>query len=194
MDSMDKEREGDQWLDGALVKFGKAEPRTGLEGRLLTTLQVSSEQRAARRARWILGAAAATAAVVVAISFGPRSAERLLQPIAAAPTMAPSASPAPSFPRAHPKGANVPHMRGLARISRHEVPAAPRMEQFPSQRPLSREEQTLIQVLQSPAKQEFLARNDAHGPLNDLQIGSLKTPSLEVPDLEVAAKTTRKMR
>jgi hypothetical protein len=52
------------WLDEALARYGAAEPRLGLETRILANLQAQAAQR---QRRWIYAFAAAAAAVLFAV-------------------------------------------------------------------------------------------------------------------------------
>ena len=68
MDPGDGEREVEQWLDAALGQYGKVEPRTGLESRVLANLQ-SDRTRIATRRRWwwAAGTVPVAAAIVAAV-------------------------------------------------------------------------------------------------------------------------------
>jgi hypothetical protein len=64
MDPDNPGRKIDAWLDQALARYSGAEPRAGIENRVLAALR--AEQRNPRRRRWMVWVpAAATAAVVV---------------------------------------------------------------------------------------------------------------------------------
>ncbi len=64
MNSEDQKHAAGQWLDDALARYSAAEPRAGLETRILANLKAHVSQR---RRRWILGLAAAAAVMVFAV-------------------------------------------------------------------------------------------------------------------------------
>jgi hypothetical protein len=151
MDPIEKERDGNQWLESALRQYGKAEPRAGLESRLLANLLAERNRIASRRRWWwALGTATALAAVVAAVWVGESGRER--NPGSAAgtsttihreeargsiqPGLAPHAAhPAREVARRRP--ANRP-LRDLS------VSKTPKLAQFPSPQPLSEQEQILV--------------------------------------------------
>src|SRR5258708_18409238 len=84
MDPIDREREIEKWLDGALDQYRKVEPRAGLENRLLTNLSCERNRIALqRRWWWAAGTVPVTAAIVIAAggggSSGGRSAARTVE-------------------------------------------------------------------------------------------------------------------
>ncbi len=52
MDPIKREPDIDQWLDAALSQYAKAEPRAGLEGRVLATLQAERNRVGLKRNWW----------------------------------------------------------------------------------------------------------------------------------------------
>jgi hypothetical protein len=70
--SNDKAREVDQWLESALHQYSQAEPRPGLENRVLASLRIEREQgermRVARHRRWWLPLGTAVAAMLAVIA------------------------------------------------------------------------------------------------------------------------------
>ncbi|HZR29974.1 MAG TPA: hypothetical protein VFA71_14450 [Terriglobales bacterium] len=62
MNSEDQKHAAEQWLNDALAHYGVAEPRAGLETRILANLDAHVSQR---RRRWIFALAASAAVVVV---------------------------------------------------------------------------------------------------------------------------------
>jgi len=144
MDPIEKERDGNQWLESALRQYGKAEPRAGLESRLLANLLTERNRIASRRRWWwALGTATALAAVVAAVWVGesgrernPESAAGTSTTIHREPGLAPHAAhPAREVARRRP--ANRP-LRDLS------VSKTPKLAQFPSPQPLSEQEQILV--------------------------------------------------
>ncbi|HTC91966.1 MAG TPA: hypothetical protein VK699_00760 [Terriglobales bacterium] len=64
MKSEDKKLAAEQWLDDALENYSAAEPRAGIEMRILANLEAHVSQR---RRRWVLALAASAAVVVFAM-------------------------------------------------------------------------------------------------------------------------------
>jgi hypothetical protein len=155
MDPMEREREVDQWLDAALGQYGKAEPRAGLQNRVLANLQAEQNRIASRRRhwRWTLGAATAFAAIVVALWVGGNGRER--NPGSTAKTsptlnqeLRSSVPPETTQPVTHPHeryAAREAANRGPTNRPTHDLlrTSTPKLAQFPSPQPLSEQEQIL---------------------------------------------------
>ncbi len=58
MNAEDRERQLDQWLDGALARYSDVEPRAGLEQRILANLRTQPQRRPWWQWAWIPVAAA----------------------------------------------------------------------------------------------------------------------------------------
>ncbi len=174
MDPIERERDVDQWLDAALSQYGKAEPRAGLESRVLANLQTERNQIAPRwRWWWAVGSATALAAMVVAVWFW--QSGRAVRPGATAGISTTthreqargSIEPAPAAKIAHPAGGypakqvatHRPASRPLRNLS---VAATPKLDQFPSPRPLSEQEQILMSyVARYPENAALVAQAQA---------------------------------
>jgi hypothetical protein len=150
----------DDWLDTALRKYGEAEPRPGLELRVLANLR-AEQGRAVGRAWWPWAALAAVAIVIViavpllrkpekttanSAADGPLTAKHSTQ--AAKNSEEKPAAPAVQVPvkrhataNAHPPARNA---------------ASPRLEQFPSPRPLSAQEEILANYVAQFREQAVL--------------------------------------
>lgn len=145
------EDEFDRELDAALARYAAVEPRTGLEERILVNLRAERTGGVDRAWwRWRLGLAA-TAVVVVGLTLAWRS-------LSPSPLVITNHSPIPapgpgrteiqvaSHDEHVPLGQrHAPH-RAVVRQSSHPetvVPSAPKLDQFPSQRPLSEQERIL---------------------------------------------------
>ena len=151
----------DRWLDRALREYGKAEPRGGLEGRILANLAIAEgdvelrstgQPRAAvptfGSLRWRFGFAglAAGATIVIAICVGSGLRDHGKKTVS---TSVPDAvdqnrggalPPISHAPNPTHRAA-VRRTRNSTRVETASVP--PRLDQFPSQRPLSEQEQLL---------------------------------------------------
>jgi hypothetical protein len=172
------ETELDRALDAALAKYARVEPRAGLEDRILSNLR-AEPARAHDRSWWLLGFAIAAAAVVlVAIGLVSRSAKHS-QPLVQRPTItAPQNVQAQSSP-AKTASALLPANGSIARAQPHPQPSKldlappkdtepdgaetvadnPKLDKFPSPRPLSEQEKLLLEYLQqNPEEAAMIAQ------------------------------------
>jgi hypothetical protein len=153
--NINKDGEIDQWLDSALRQYAKAEPRAGLEARVLANLR-AEQAMAAHRTRWwwAFGTAAAFAAIVVGIWIGEGNRQKTAPEIA-------SISTTPREELRSQKIQREPQPKVVTRISPSRTkrttgnvrandmppnlasPSQPKLEQFPSPQPLSEQEQIL---------------------------------------------------
>ena len=151
MDPNRTERDVDQWLESALSQYGKAEPRAGLESRVLANLQAERNRIASRRRWWwAAGSAAALAAIVAGVWVG--EAGRGRNPGSTAGTSTTTRReavrrlipPEPAPQVAHP-AREVAQRRPANRAVRDlAVARTPKLAQFPSPQPLSEQEQVLV--------------------------------------------------
>jgi len=183
MDPMKQERDLNQWLESALSQYGKTEPRTGLESRVLATLQAERNRIASRRRWWwAMGTAAATAALALVVWLGHADRARNRNGIDAAarhdardthrssPTLdqdVPSARQQAASGQVVGQLASNEQLarKGLRRpstprpVRTSEGADAPRLEQFPAPAPLSDQEQLLARyVRQFPHRAVLMAR------------------------------------
>jgi hypothetical protein len=162
-----KQDELDRVLDKALAKYAAAEPRTGLEERVLAAVR-AERARVPDRAWWRWSVMAALAAmVIVAVTLAWKS-DRPPHPVVA--NHLATATPAAKAPatQAGSKGkANPAHLRerGAIRAAaprpRSGVMMAgnPKLDQFPSPRPLSEQEKLLqAYIAQYPERAVLIAR------------------------------------
>jgi hypothetical protein len=141
MEPRDKNRL-DQWLDHALQHYGDAEPRPGLEARILANLAVSSD-RVPARTRWAIAFASVAAIAVVAVVLwsgggllhDDKTSEKTLHPPVVETQ---NEKRAQTIPVLHREGTSD-HRRRIAKSSRAATKASapPHLNQFPSPRPLS---------------------------------------------------------
>jgi hypothetical protein len=156
MDPIERERDrdvegglDDQWLESALIQFGKAEPRVGLENRLLANLRAERAQAYLRRRWWrALGMVASLAAILVAVRVEERDRERKPESTAATSTTNRAeprelVQPRPIPQIVHP-AREVVLRRPAHRPTRDlAVASTPKLAQFPSPQPLSEQERIL---------------------------------------------------
>jgi hypothetical protein len=143
----------DHLLDAALTKYAAVEPRTGLEERVLAVLR--AEQTTARaKTWWRWGMAGALAAVlVVALALALRSGKSshpvfVDRPAETQPS--PTQAPLTANAGAETVPARVPPVRKQNRqpISTR-LAADPKLDVFPSPRPLSEEELALARYVRN---------------------------------------------
>ena len=151
MEPKDNERIADRWLDVALKQYGIAEPRAGLEGRVLANLQAEKESLAGRRNWWPAVAACAVVAVVVGVLFLMREHSKARKQIAGG-QMTINQPQGPLTSRREPEVKTVPvaaPRRKSAQSKRLHLAetSEPRLAQFPAPRPLTRQEQLLVRYV-----------------------------------------------
>ncbi len=142
----------DRLLDRALARYAAVEPRPGLEDRTLATLHTESSQPAKRWWRWgMVAATAAALAVAIALAF---RSERPPRPVLV------KRSPAPEIVLPEPRHNNeavkeraqFAHNQKPARTHSRPATAAvalnPKLDVFPSPRPLSEQERILKNFIQ----------------------------------------------
>ena len=155
----------DQWLDTALHEYGSAEPRMGLEGRVLANLAAERARRGVRRRWWTYGAVAVTAMACVGVVVWIGATHR-----PAVNYVVSNASPAEK--KADVVGVKpeveAPVVNAVRRTARPlaakriEVAREPRLSQFPSPRGLSEQEQLLVRyVIESPDDAVLVAKEQA---------------------------------
>lgn len=161
MDPKERERKLDRWLDEALSHYNDAEPRLGLERRVLARLQ--EEEKPAKRTvswwRWMPALAAAAAVVIVAVAVRPvleKHIERKPEPA--------TYSAAPSAPTT--KKTEEPE-KSTAETAKAQLPAlkpkgTPRVMAPSTPRPAE-------QVAKSSAPSD--ERNDSNAPALAAKVG-----------------------
>jgi hypothetical protein len=179
MEPRDRERRVEEFVDSALKQYGEAEPLPGLEGRVLANLRVPGKELAERRNWWLALGAAGVAIVVVVVgatTFLTRERSAGPQVVAAQPATSALAKEAvksavPSKPKDIFGSASVfarrarRSMRSLATTGED----GPKLEQFPSPRPLSAQEELLARyVRERPREAGLVARAQAELLKRDL--------------------------
>jgi hypothetical protein len=174
MDPINKQSDIDQWLESALSQYGKAEPRGGLESRVLASLRAERNRIAfARRWWWAAGMATATAvAIAVALWVGESGREKNRVSMAGVSTPRKtenlrSTQPQPSAQIAHPPNETA-KVRPANRPVRGLAVATPKLEQFPSPQPLSEQEKILVSyVTKYPEIAALVAQDQAESMKRD---------------------------
>jgi hypothetical protein len=177
-----------RWLDAALKQYGEAEPRTGLEVRVLASLQAEREHLGRRRSWWPT-LAGITAIVLLGITVAivkngvVKDDQRVKREAfiergdTASVRSLDSVRPA------------TPGMRSAVRrklTTRVKEAAEPRLEQFPAPQPLSRQEEILASyVVQFQREAAIVAQAQTELLERDLaELDKMPTPSKQEPVLE----------
>ncbi len=163
-----KQDELDRALDAALAKYA-AEPRAGLEERVLANLRAETS-RGVERAWWRWGVLAmVAAALLIAVVLSWRL-DRPTHPATHVALTTPATQPARAeiAARGEPRGVGEQAGHALRKTQRHRSPdavivaALPKLDQFPSPQPRSEQERALARyVSQFPQEAELIARAQA---------------------------------
>lgn len=167
-DPIKRKRAVDEWLDAALDQYGKAEPRAGLEGRVLASLQ-AERTRAATPSRWWWVTGMTTALAVIAVAIWAWQTNREVRRVDTVGIMNSTHQEAAIHHQTegHPRKQVVTHGSSGQPMPRVVV-AIPKLGQFPSPQPLSEQEKFLMSyvardpenaVLVAQARAEALARD-----------------------------------
>jgi hypothetical protein len=188
----DRDRFVDELLDSALAHHRDAEPRAGLEGRILAHVRAAASERDTGRKVWKLWvAAAATAAVVVFVAIHvarPPHSPSIQTPQAGNTVSAPAPKETlTAISGAVPKTAPSPRLVEPKRTAQRESKPPRRVEthqwpsQFPTPAPLSDEQKALVQyVRQTPP--QVLATPILKA---DFTVQRVKIKPLDIPSLEI---------
>lgn len=155
----------DRILDTALAKYAAVEPRAGLEGRILANLRAERSQ-VRSRSWWKWGLAAAVAAMfVIALALALRPGKSSKPTIAshANLTVQPAHKPEePSMSRDRIAVKDMPkpvHRLRIHSYSQTTTALVPKLDQFPSPRPLTEQEKMALEyVRNSPVQAALIAR------------------------------------
>ena len=176
VDNSDREREMERWIDDAVSQYGKAEPRPGLEGRVLARLAEARQESSPAPPWWSMrwwSALAFSAAAILALVMvwqqrrGP--AHIPANPVAKIATTPRTEEHAAGSKRPleeNTKSARESRVRAVAqnRANHHALAVAatqnaPKLERFPAPQPLSEQEQLLARYVQEfPRKAALMAR------------------------------------
>jgi len=164
MDARDKEHEIEQWLDAALRQYGNAEPRIGLENRVLANVQSERNRIASQRRWWWAAGMVTVAAIVAALWVGETGSGK--HPATTVGNTTPTHRQAAEAPRGPMPRAPVTHpVKEVVRRHPGKQPirdlalTAPKLDQFPSPTPLNEQEKMLARYVQEfPQKAALVAR------------------------------------
>lgn len=180
-DRRDRERLAGSWLEASLRQYGEAEPRPGLEGRVWAKLRAEREPGPDGSWSWAVALAVLLAVMVGGGIFWARGPGALPETTSGhrSPPLVPKGAPAPlatteaRSPAVSALLSSAP--RRVARRSAAAVGDEPRLEQFPSPRPLSEQEEMLARYVQEETQEAKLVAK--------AQTEMLKKESLEFEQL-----------
>jgi hypothetical protein len=192
----DNDRFVEKLLDSALAQRRDAEPRAGLDGRILAHIRATASERSAARKAWKWWAAAATTAavlVLVAIYSSNRALRTVPQTSQAANT-APVAPPTETLNvKSETAAAGVTKAVEPIQIARRvkkplrHVEAHHWPSQFPTPAPLTAEQRALVQYVQQTPPQVLSAPVvKADFTVPRVEIRPLDIPSLEIRPLALS--------
>ncbi len=151
-------------LDAALANYAAAEPRAGIEERILANLRV--QDHAVRRPWWGWPAIGALAAVVVVVGllltvrFGKPATNVAGHHSPVFPAVTPPAAGSQSADNERPSGAAPALRKKPVRVAvqypENENASAPKLEVFPSPQPLSEQEKMLVAYVAQHRQQAVL--------------------------------------
>lgn len=169
VDDKDRGKEMDRWIDDALSEYGKAEPRPGLEGRVLARLAEARRESSRTRRWWSALAFSAAAILALVMVWRQRSEPPHTNPITNVATAPQTGVHGAGEKRPLDKNANSARENNSLAVaekrSNHRTLAVaatqgvPKLEQFPAPQALSEQEQLLARYVQEfPQKAALVAR------------------------------------
>jgi hypothetical protein len=158
MSHEEREKLADQFLDAALKQYSAAEPRPGLETRILANLATATPRRlfAFPHIAWAAVAAFALLAITFGIWQHRRPAQSAHAPAAIEPSVPAPLPPTPAAPIQTTHNAAVATRRHRVPLPQPPVEEAMRQEQFPSPQPFSEDERLLLTYLRTTPREEVL--------------------------------------
>jgi hypothetical protein len=182
----------DRALDAALAKYAAVEPRPGLEPHILAQLQ--SERRTIPiHSWWQWGAAGAIAAIFIIVASlawkSSKPAKSLVQQHPSAPIelVAPSTTLAVNSGSVTARSLRTRPGRMKARRGNSSALVAdkPKLDQFPSPRPLSEQEKLALEYVEkSPEEAALVARAQEAALIAEAQSDSARMQQMENRDVE----------
>lgn len=185
MADQEKDKQMDKILDSLLANYSSAEPRPGLETRILANLR-EAEKKAPQgwwNFKWIWAGLVTAAIVIAAVLIGGRN--RTTPPV---DVIVKTNQPAPQ-PQIQPHAPDAPQQS--AKIPRHKSPAPPTVRQdaalarsqrpavFPTPTPLSEQERLLLRYYSGTPREEVVAQSHPDEP----PVVGEQDQSQAVPDL-----------
>ncbi|HYX69350.1 MAG TPA: hypothetical protein VE825_09470 [Terriglobales bacterium] len=178
-----REKFADEVLDKALANYSQAEPRMGLEGRVLARLEEQKTARARTWWRWAWAPAAAALLIAGGLYLARPKTETPPPPSVAEKSAPPVIATAPTTqpPFAQTAAQIKPRVRPSPRPRPALSAAAAKQPQFPAPQALSRQDRLLLAYVRLQPQAAAQQAKAAGEPLAEIQIEPLDIPSLN-PD------------
>ncbi|SRR5258708_6681590 len=177
----------DEMLDSLLASYSNAEPRQGMETRILAS--VSAQQRSRRLLfTWLWAGAGVAAAIVIAMAILlNRSTALPKPPVLAGPSPAPKINSTPAVSSVPPR---VSSKTPVPRAPEQKAEADVRQAVFPTPVPVSDQERLMLQYLRATPRDEVIAQSHTDPPPEIIDDDrSFKSPSK--PGNQQFSTTTR---
>jgi len=176
MADQEKDKQMDEMLDSLLASYSSAEPRPGMEMRILANLRDAERRKATApfwNWKWLWAGMAAAVAIIVAVvliggqrhAIKPSTVVQTQQPAPTQPEVQPQpevqhGAPGTTGNAAHPRTPRVGHVRPenttLALNQRPQI--------FPTPTPLSEQEQLLLRYVARTPREEVVAQSHPDEP------------------------------
>lgn len=170
MADQEKDKQIDDMLDSLLANYSSAEPRPGLETRILANLREAEEKKASQRwwnFKWIW-AGMVTAAIIVAVLLidGRHRVEPPTHVIVKTSPAVPKPEIHPHAPTVHNETARILPHKPLAPTRPHNAALAlnERPAVFPTPTPLSEQEKLLLSYVAGTPREEVVAESHPDEP------------------------------
>jgi hypothetical protein len=192
---MPERDELDRLIDSELARY--AEPRAGLEQRVLARVEAAAVRRPGRLSEWQrwIGVGAAVTLAAVLFAWIPRFMHRATDRTTAhitSPDFAPTAVPGTAVPHRQLHIAPLRHkmndtqtsVRNFKAIDATEHSDKPKLDVFPAPQPLSAQEQSMIEFAkQLPDAERERLISDQRENERLLEISSIRISPITMPDL-----------
>jgi hypothetical protein len=170
----------DSLIDAALPGYAAAEPRPGIERRVLANALAQQPRRNSFVLAWALAIPAVVCALaLLRITQLPAPAPRITAPTSAAiPLPSPGSEAARHIPREIQRHAHHPHSATPSEVA--AVGQLPKQEVFPTPTPLTPEEERMLALTNSPVRPS--AQSDVVAEIPALHIAELNIKPLQIPE------------
>jgi hypothetical protein len=170
-DGQEKDHKLDAMLDNLLSTYSSAEPRPGLETRILANLREESATSRGWNLIWMWAGAAAVAVVAVLLAaYFFRPAQRQAPQVVVNPPSPQIVAPAHTPPQEDARQessreapSRAPHRKRSPKVQVVDV----RQDVFPSPSPLSEQEKLLFRYMAATPRQELVAQSHPDEPPTD---------------------------
>jgi hypothetical protein len=174
MTTNDKTRMVDRWLDEGLKQYAQVMSREGLENRILANLR-TQPHTSVYYWRWMPVLAGMIVIASLAIVW-PKQAQPVIKTAEVLPQPVHVITPVPRIAQKN-RSNSPPHVAVKSAQASTNV-VAPKLDQFPSPRPLSQQEELLLAYVRQVPKEELKLTMRT-----DIQVEPLSVKNLDIPPL-----------